>query len=366
MRLKSKQPLAWKVILFLLLLTLGNALGASAQSNLVTMRLKNAALIDVFNQIERQTTYRFSYFNAEIDAQRNITLSVKKAKVSAVLDRCLKNRNLTYRIVSDKSIVILKETPKSTTQDKASRPTGATRKVTGVITDEHGEPVVGASVLIKGTGKGIVSDLDGRFTLDVPAGATLRVTYVGFSDKEVRVGDRSHMDIVMQEDSHVLDEVVAVGYATQKKIDMTGAVSSVNIGELTESRPFTNVTQALVGQVPGLNVVSSSFLPGNDNLSFTVRGQGTLNNSNPLVIIDDVESAFNTVNPQDIESVSVLKDASSAAIYGSRAANGVILITTKKGKTGRVKVDYNGYDSFESVRKNFEPVSNYADYMENG
>ncbi len=367
MRLKSKQPLAWKVILFLLLLTLGNALGASAQSNLITMRLKNAALIDVFNQIERQTTYRFSYFDAEIDAQRNITLSVKKAKVSAVLDRCLKNRNLTYRIVSDKSIVILKKTPKSTTQDKAdkaSRPTGATRKVTGVITDEHGEPVVGASVLIKGTGKGIVSDLDGRFTLDVPAGATLRVTYVGFSDKEVRVGDRSRMDIVMQEDSHVLDEVVAVGYATQKKVDMTGAVSSVNIGELTESRPFTNVTQALVGQVPGLNVVSSSFQPGNDNLSFTVRGQGTLNNSNPLVIIDGVESAFNTVNPQDIESVSVLKDASSAAIYGSRAANGVILITTKKGKTGRVKVDYNGYVSFESVRKNFEPVSNYADYME--
>ena len=134
--------------------------------------------------------------------------------------------------------------------------------------------------------------------------------------------------------------------------------------ELTESRPVTNVSQALAGLAAGVNVSSGSNRPGDDNASILVRGQGTLNSSAPLIIIDGVEQGINTVNPQDIESVSVLKDAASASIYGSRAANGVILITTKKGKSGKIKVDYNGYVSFQSIRKTLTPVSNYADYME--
>ena len=237
--------------------------------------------------------------------------------------------------------------------------------VKGIVTDESGEPIIGATVKVKGSQNvGAITSIDGDFTLTgVKRGAIVTISYIGFQPQEVKVAG-SEMKIKLQSDSKNLSEVVVVGYGTQKKVNMTGAVASINMDELTESRPITNVSQALAGLAAGVNVSSASNRPGDDNASILVRGQGTLNSSSPLIIIDGVEQGINTVNPQDIESVSVLKDAASAAIYGSRAANGVILITTKKGKAGNIKVDYNGYVSFQSIRKTLTPVSNYADYME--
>ncbi|WP_444365541.1 SusC/RagA family TonB-linked outer membrane protein [Prevotella sp.] len=240
-----------------------------------------------------------------------------------------------------------------------------TSTIKGIVVDETGEPIIGASIKVKGSQNvGSITGIDGDFSLKgVKKGSTIVITYIGFQTKEVKVTS-DNLKIQLQSDSQNLNEVVVVGYGTQKKVNMSGAVASINMNELTESRPITNVSQALAGLAAGVNVSSSSNIPGNDNASILVRGQGTLNSSSPLIIIDGVEQGINTVNPQDIESVSVLKDAASASIYGSRAANGVILITTKKGKSGNIKVDYNGYVSFQSIRKTLTPVSNYADYME--
>jgi TonB-dependent starch-binding outer membrane protein SusC len=236
--------------------------------------------------------------------------------------------------------------------------------VSGTVVDNSG-PIIGATIMEKGTNNGTVTDIDGHFTLNVSSpNAVIVISSIGFVTQEIKVGTQKNINVTMKEDNQSLNEVVVVGYGTQKKVNMTGSVSSINMSELAGSRPITNVSQALAGLAAGVSVVSNNNQPGNDNASILVRGQGTLNSSAPLIIIDGVEAGINTVNPQDIESVSVLKDAASSAIYGSRAANGVILITTKTGKAGTIKVDYNGYVSFESIRKTLTPVSNYADYME--
>lgn len=239
------------------------------------------------------------------------------------------------------------------------------RTITGTVIDETGETVIGANVVVKGTTNGSITDVDGRFSLNnVPDGAILIVSYVGYEDLSVKVGVQSQLTIKLKESSELIDEVVVVGYASQKKVNLSGSVASVNMDDISEKRPITNLSSGLAGMAAGVSVTSSSNKPGDDNASILVRGQGTLNNSSPLVIIDGVESNINTVAPQDVESMTVLKDAASASIYGSRAANGVILITTKKGKSGKVNIDYTGYASLESIGRTLEPVSNYADYME--
>jgi len=235
--------------------------------------------------------------------------------------------------------------------------------VKGVISDTMG-PVIGANVIQKGTTNGTVTNIDGEYSLTVPSNATLVISYVGYIEQQIQVNGRTTINITLTEDSQALDEVVVVGYGTQKKVNLSGSVASVNIAELTESRPITNVSSALYGTAPGVYVNSSNNRPSNQgDADILVRGQGTLNNSSPLVIVDGVESSMSSVNPQDIATISILKDAASSAIYGSRAANGVILITTKGGTAGTMKIDYNGYVSFETLNKPFDLVTNYADYM---
>lgn len=239
------------------------------------------------------------------------------------------------------------------------------RTITGTITDDKGESIIGANVMVEGTTNGSITNLDGQFTLNnVPEGAVLVVSYIGYKEQTIKVGSQKDFSIKLQEDSELIDEVVVVGYAAQKKVNLTGSVSSVNMADISEKRPITNLSSGLAGMAAGVSVTSSNNKPGDDNGSIMVRGQGTLNNSAPLVIIDGVESNINAVAPQDVESMTILKDAASASIYGSRAANGVILITTKKGKSGKVNIDYTGYVSLESIGRTIDPVSNYADYMD--
>ena len=240
------------------------------------------------------------------------------------------------------------------------------KMIKGKVLDVQGEPIIGANVIIKGTINGVITDIDGNFMLDnVSVGSVIQISYIGYLTKEVRVtGNTTELKIALMEDAQSLDEVVVVGYGSEKKVNLTGSVANINMAEMSESRPITDVSQGLAGMAAGVQVTSSSNKPGDNTASIMIRGQGTLNNSAPLVIIDGVEGSLNSVQPQDIENLSVLKDAASAAIYGSRAANGVILITTRSGKQGKTKVDYNGYLSWESVGKTFDLVSNYADYME--
>lgn len=239
-----------------------------------------------------------------------------------------------------------------------------TRTISGTITDENGESIIGANVKVKGGSTGTITDMNGNFKLDVPPNATLIISYVGYLDYEVSVGNQDHLSIRLKEDSEQLEEVVVVGYASQKKVNLSGSVSSIKMDDIAEKRPITNLSAGLAGMAAGISVTAGNNIPGDDNASILVRGQGTLNNSAPLIIIDGVESNINTVAPQDVESMTVLKDAASASIYGSRAANGVVLITTKKGKSGKIKVDYTGYVSLESINRTIETVSDYATYME--
>ena len=241
----------------------------------------------------------------------------------------------------------------------------AKTKVTGRVVDEKGEALVGVKVLEVGNRSvATMTDVEGNYTLSVSQGASLEFSLVGYKT-QIEPVSGNVVNVTLAEEAQAIDQVVVIGYGTQKKVNMTGSVASVNVGEMLDSRPVTNVSQALAGMAAGVSVTSTNNRPSENNAAnITIRGNGTLNNSAPLVIIDGVESSLNTLNPTDIETMSILKDAASASIYGSRAANGVILVTTKKGRSGKMSLSYDGYVSFESMNKNFSMVSKYADYME--
>lgn len=238
------------------------------------------------------------------------------------------------------------------------------KRIKGSVTDDSGEPLVGVNIVEMGTTNGTITDIDGLFTLDVAEGNYLVVSYVGFEEKEVVVDSKTEYHILLSENILGIDEVVIVGYGTMKKQNLTGAVSAVKFDESMTSRPTLNLSSALTGLSAGLNISQLSGTPGAENVNIMVRGRGTMNDSSPLVIIDGVPGALNDVNPNDVESVSVLKDAASSAIYGSRAANGVILVTTKRGSEERVNVTYNGYVGWQNAANNIEFISDMTTHME--
>ena len=223
------------------------------------------------------------------------------------------------------------------------------KTVTGKVTDAMG-PVIGANVLVKGTSNGVITDIDGNFSLEVEPGATLVFSYIGYTAKEVVVGNQSVINVQLSEDTELLDEVVVVGYGVQKKKLVTGATVQVKGDDIARLNT-TSALGALQSQTPGVNIVASNGQPG-EGFKVNIRGLGTVGNSAPLYVIDGVAGGdINTLNPADIESVDVLKDAASAAIYGARAANGVILVTTKQGKVGKMSLSYDGYVGWQNVYK---------------
>ncbi|TKG89625.1 SusC/RagA family TonB-linked outer membrane protein [Puteibacter caeruleilacunae] len=356
----SKILLKMKLITILICVVglLGSYASGFSQSSKLSIKLKDASVKEILKTIEQQSEYSFMYDNNKIDVDRITNLDVQNKTVEQILDNIFKGEHVKYRFVNNHVIIV----PENSSV-KANRQVS---KVNGTVKDEAGEPLPGVSVVVKGTTIGITTDFDGKYTLDLPANADILVfSFVGMKSQEIVLEGQSVINITMSEDAIGLEEVVAVGYGVQKKVNVTGAVAAVNMDDVTESRPVTNISSALSGMAPGVFVTSSNNRPNNNgNASILVRGQGTLNNSAPLVIIDGVEGSFNSVNPQDVESVSVLKDAASAAIYGSRAANGVILITTKKGKAGKVSFDYSGQLSLQKVGETLNLVTDYATYME--
>ena len=238
-------------------------------------------------------------------------------------------------------------------------------KVSGVVTDEAGEPLIGVSVLVKGTTLGNITDLNGRFSLDVPEGSILEISYIGYKTQSIKA-QREPMNIVLKEDAQKLDEVVVVGFGTQKKVNLTGSVSAVT-GDDISKRPVANAAILLQGQIPGLRVNQGLGQPGGEGTSFRIRGQGTFSSagSDPLILINGVPGSMTNLDPSVIESVSVLKDAASAAIYGARAANGVILVTTKQGAVGdKVHISYHGNVGLHTPTKLYDRVTNSVEYME--
>ncbi|MGN0281238.1 MAG: SusC/RagA family TonB-linked outer membrane protein [Prevotella sp.] len=330
-------------IMAVLLMLMFTTMGALAQQK-VTIDVKNATLKQVFSVIEKQTTYRFSYKTNIIDNRSDITIKKSDAAVGAVLDDAFKGRQLEYNIVSSKSIVVTAK------QSKQTKNSGAKQKVSGTVRDDMGEPVMGATVSVVGSDALAVTDIDGKFTIEAPKGSTLKISYLGFVDREIKAED--NMKVLMKEDTQALQELVVVGYGTMKRSDMTGALSSVDTKELAK-RTTTNAAEALQGKVAGVNITKSGGNAG-AGVSVKIRGVKTFGDNEPLYIIDGFPGDINSLNPQDIESMEILKDGAAAAIYGSVAANGVIIITTKNGKKGDVKVDFSTYLSFTSVAKGLD------------
>lgn len=226
----------------------------------------------------------------------------------------------------------------------------AQTSIKGVVVDPLGDPVIGANVLEKGTVNGTITDIDGNFSLTVSANATLTVSYIGFLPQDVAVRGQTSLTITLREDLQSLEEVVVVGYGTQKKVNLTGSVANMD-NKLFENRPMTNVSSGLQGLLPGVSVTQSSGEPGKDIGTIRIRGTGTFNSADPMYIVDGIESTLNDIDPNDIENISVLKDAASAAIYGSKAANGVILVTTKRGKSGKPMVNYHANFGFTQATR---------------
>ena len=338
--MKRPELLKGLVIFFLLCIPFG----ISAQQK-VSVNVTNVTLKQVFSVIEKQTTYRFSYKSGIIDNRKDITLKETNAPVNNVLDAALKGRQLKYNIVSAKSIVISGMHDATT-----STPQGEKRKIQGVVKDDNGEPIIGATIAVVGTNELAVTDFDGNFTINAPKGGKIKVSYLGFMDQVLPATDK--MDIAMVEDAQALNEVVVVGYGTMKRSDMTGALSSVDTKEMAK-RTTTNPAEALQGKVAGVSILKSGGNAG-AGISVKIRGIKTFGSNEPLYIVDGFPGDINSVNPQDIESMEILKDGAAAAIYGSVAANGVVLITTKNGKKGDVKVDFSTYLSFTEVAKDLE------------
>lgn len=322
---------------------------AFAQEQKVTVELKNATLKQVFKSIEGQTTYRFSYRNTLVDDKNDITISKRQVGVSVVLNEALKGRNLTYTIVSSKSIVI---------SDKAEQASSSkTKRVSGTVKSASGESIIGANVKVTGTTIGCITDIDGNFTLEVPEDGQLTVSYIGFQTLEVPIDGKSSLNVILKEDTEMLDEVVVVGYGTQKKVNLTGAVASVKMDDVLGNRPVSSALEALEGNIPGLQINKNSGKPG-VSINMNIRGVTSINGGDPLVLVDNVPMDLDLVDPNDIENVSVLKDAAASAIYGARAAFGVILVTTKQGKKDTpVKVTYSNNFSFSQVAERPEMVT---------
>lgn len=328
-----------------------------------SFRMNQRPIKEAIQEIEKNSDYVFVLSdNIGKEIETKINLNAENDAIDNILERIFVNTNLSYKVI-DRQIVVFKDNHKVLRKEN-TLPQQNKIQLSGNVIDSYNEPLIGVSIMIKGTTQGTVTDIDGHFDLRVDPDNTLIFSYVGYITQEVKVNNQSVINIKLLEDTQAIEEVVVVGYGTQKKVNLSGSVSSINIAEMAESRPITNLSSALYGAAPGVYVNSADNRPSNSGeASINVRGQGTLNNSSPLVIVDGVESSMSSVNPQDIATISVLKDAASSAIYGSRAANGVILVTTKNGSTGNMKIDYNGYVSIENIRRPYEVLSNYADHM---
>lgn len=333
---------------FLFLLTGLITVSASSysQNTRLDVNVKNNSLVDLFKEIEENSEFYFFYQKEELTEQENISVTKKNAKVTEILDEALDGTALEYKIV-DRYIIIRKD---GKGLDNVEAITRQQKSISGIVTDESGEPLPGVTVLIKGTTNGTVSDINGNYSIsDVSSDAVLVFSFVGMLSQEITIDNKTSINITLFADAIGIEEVIAVGYGTMKKSDLTGSVGVAKSKDFLKS-PITQAGQALQGRIAGVQVTIPGGKPGEDQPEINIRGIGSFGASdNPLVLVDGLESSFNAVSPGDIETITVLKDASACAIYGARAANGVILIDTKKGGKEEASIAYEGYYGFQKV-----------------
>jgi TonB-linked SusC/RagA family outer membrane protein len=346
-----------KVVLLLVALSVN--LGAFSQN--LNLILSNVTVHKAMTELKSRTGYSFVYEGADLNTKKRVTVNAQSVDEAA--KQILQGQNATYEI-QGKSIIVRHQIPIEAPRKEEVQQQKSFIKASGRVTDEKGEPIIGATVKVKGSSNGTVTDLNGNFNLNVEGDAYLDISYIGYRPKSIKALIGKYLSIKMEEDTKAVDEVVVVGYGTQKKINLTGSVSVVTAKELA-NKPVSSTAQALAGLAPGLSVLETSGLPGS-SATVKIRGTGTFSSAgtDPLVLIDGLSGNIDDVDPNDIESISFLKDAASASIYGNRAANGVILIETKKGGEGKTTISYNGQFGWQKATElpDFLPSWEYAKY----
>lgn len=327
-----------KVILLSFFLTVF-ALNASAQK--VTLSFHNETFEKVLNSIKKQTGLSLVFSEQLVDLSRKVSINIKSAQIEDALKQLLSGTNIGFEIQNNKLYLVEKESGESGESGEPKNTQVKSKKISGLITDIKGEPIIGATLKINGSNTGTVSDVNGKFSLEAQEQSEISISYIGYQSTILKVSKANDYKILLEEDSKSLDEVVVVGYGSQKKINLTGAVSTISAKELN-NRPVVSAANALQGADPAVNINFGTGSP-ESNYNIDIRGSISINGGNPLIIADGIEVNLKQINPNDIESVSILKDASATAIYGTKASAGVVLITTKKGTTtGKTKINYSG------------------------
>lgn len=325
-----------------------------AQDSRISLKVENATLGDVISQLEKESKVYFTYNLNQVDVNKTISINATNQTLGQILDQVLAGTDTGYKMEDGHVVLFQKEAP------QAAKP-GQKRTIKGIVNDDKGVPVIGASILEKNTLNGTVTDIDGTYTLTLDKSDVIVVSCIGYATKEISVGNQSTIDVVLSEDTRLLDEVVVVGYGTQKKSDVSGSVTTVSGDKLTKM-PTANAEAALQGMAPGLAVNFGSGGAGSSP-SLQVRGVTSWGTDNsPLVIIDGVPGDMSYLNPEDIKSMSVLKDAATASIYGARAAAGVILIETHRGSNKTPRIQFSAYVGMDDLPKRME-VCNSEEFI---
>lgn len=354
----NKQWIYLSRICIILIAMLLGSLNLNAQNQKITLPPGQKTILSAFEEIEKQTQMTIAYNESVINVKQTVNANITGKSLSETMTILLKGTNTTYNIQGDRIIIV------------AAQPRAPKKKYSGVILDNKEEPIIGASVSVKGNSSiGTVSDLNGSFSLEVPVGSTFVISYIGYTPMEIKLGDKTSLNIILQENTELLNEVVVVGYGVQNKRDVSTSISQVKADDIANVA-VSDMRQALVGKMAGVQVTQPSGDPGGA-VSIRVRGTSTISAGNePLYIIDGmpVERGLANLNNNDIESIEVLKDASSAAIYGSRGSNGVIIITTKQGRTEKLTVQYDGFYGFQKVSKKLPMMNAYqfAEFARDG
>lgn len=361
------------LVVFICFIGLLSSFGKSYSQNIkLSVEFKNSSIENVLNYIESRTEYSFMYDNKKIDISHEVNINVKNQTIESILDQLFEN-GVNYQMIGKHIIITPKESQLNTSTQQQ-------KSISGKVTDSTGATLPGVSVVVKGTTQGMITDSDGKYSISkVPENATLQFSFVGMKTQEVAVSGKTTINITLEEDAIGIEEVVAVGYGSVKKSDLTGSVSSVKTNELQQT-PMTAIDQGLVGRASGVMVTQTSGMPG-AIASIRVRGSSSLQGGNePLYVIDGFPiyngsgfgnnsggnnrlSGLSTINPSDIESIEILKDASATSIYGARAANGVVLITTKSGKIGKDRITFDANYGIQRVTKKID-VMNAWEYAQ--
>ncbi len=321
------------------------AVGSYAQETKLNLTMSNTTVRQVLSEIEDMSEFYFLYNSKIVDVERKVSVEIKNQTIDKALDVLFKNTAVEYTIVDRQIVLSAQGAPVNQSGFIQQQ-----RTVSGAVSDKTGLPLPGVTVVVKGTTQGTVTDANGEYSLaNIPSGSTLVFSFVGMRTQEVAVGAQTSVNVTMEEEAIGIEEVVAVGYGTQRKENVTGSIETASSDQL-ENKPIVSVGQALQGELSGVSIRQSSGQPG-ASTEIIIRGNGTFSSAgnNPLVLIDGIPGSLDAVNPNDIRNISVLKDAASAAIYGSRAANGVILIQTKRGQAGKTEVVYNGTFGFSEL-----------------